>query len=276
MTAPDQQKLTENAYTVLATFILRARRVEAHSLAADRTRLLDWAQGKAKLTVRTDGGPAELAIDLPEEEALDSLAARCRPFILNNETVYHAKVMNALGYLTRGEQDLADKLQTLKAGWRRLDPSTKTALAYDSQTGPVGGRLGAPVTDVALAYAWLYGDLVHADDITDRVASHDIDARYQGAALVIANVAVEVIKTMGLIRLALNGGVLTLDPKLFTERVTVRTSIRQTLAAVALGPIGTPREVLERILDEQAAAAFTAGTEGAATDHDRPMALDND
>jgi hypothetical protein len=250
----EAQALTDAAYAVLATFILRARRVEEHSLAADRAQLLDWAQGKAKLTVRTDGGLSELAIDLPDEEALDSLAARCRPFILNNESVYHAKVMNAFGYLLRQNQDLMAKVQGLKAGWRRLGPSSKAALAYDSQIGATGGPLGIPVTDVALAYAWLYGDLVHADDITDRVGNHDIDDRYQGAALVIAGVAVQAISTLGLIRLANNNGVLTFDPQLFIEKVTARTSIRQTLTGLVSAPVGTPRERLEEALDNQEVA----------------------
>ncbi|MGH3517876.1 MAG: hypothetical protein ACRDQ7_10775 [Haloechinothrix sp.] len=249
LNARDREKALANDATArLGTFVLRARRVEEHSLAADRQKLLMWAQGRANLIIRTDG-PNELVWDLPEEEALDSLAARCRPFILSRESVYHASVMKALGYLLRDHEPLKQDLQGLKVSWKRLDPSSTNALGFDSQTGPVGGRLGPPVTDITLAYGWLYGDLVHADDITDRVGNHDIDARYQGASLVIAAVAVHAISTLNLVRRAHTDGLLHLDPDLFTARVTARTESTLTLTGVASAPVGTSREQLEALLD---------------------------
>ena len=51
-------------------------------------------------------GAARFRLELPDEEALASHAARCRPFILNNDTVYHAKVLEAIGYFARGSISL--------------------------------------------------------------------------------------------------------------------------------------------------------------------------
>jgi hypothetical protein len=59
----------------LGLFVARARRVEEHSLAADRQRLYRWAVRQFKLRV-ADGVPRAVNWDLPPEEALESLAAR--------------------------------------------------------------------------------------------------------------------------------------------------------------------------------------------------------
>jgi hypothetical protein len=147
--------LSEEETHRLGAFVVRTRRVEAHSLAVDRPKLLGWAEGQASVIVYNDGRPSELRWSLPAEEALDSLAARCRPFVLQRESVYHAKVMKALGYLLRGNEELKEPIREIKALWQRLDPSSSTPLGFESQTGPAGGGLGDPVTDIALAYAWL-------------------------------------------------------------------------------------------------------------------------
>lgn len=250
--------LTEGATRRLGAFVVRARRVEAHSLAADRPKLLGWAEGQASVTVYRDGRPSELKWSLPSEEALDSLAARCRPFVLQRESVYHAKVMKSLGYLLRDHEELKGPVREIKTLWQRLDPSSSTPLGFDSQTGPTGGSLGHPVTDVALAYAWLYGDLVHADDVSDRVAGHNIDARYHGAVLVLTSVAVQAITTLNLIRHAQDIGLLRIDGAMFTERIAPRTEDTITLTGFATAPVGTPREQLEAMLDNPAQSASDA------------------
>jgi hypothetical protein len=75
MTTP-KVNVQANSLDVLARFVLRARRVEQHSLLADKDRLLKWAQGTMRLTL-LNGVPRSMILDLPDEEAIDSLAARC-------------------------------------------------------------------------------------------------------------------------------------------------------------------------------------------------------
>lgn len=237
----------------LESFVVRARRIEAHSLAADAQRLLGWAQGRAQMTMGV-GSPAAMSRNLPDEEALDSLAARCRPFILQSESVYHAKVMKGLGYLLRDNETYRPYVRSLRASWQKLDPSSTSPLGFDSQTAPIGAALGQPVTDIALAYAWLYGDLVHNDDITSRVDGHDLDARYFGAVLVVGGIAVHGIGTLNLIRQLHAEGVLHLDESVFTERISPRTDYSVTVAGFALAPVGTPRDQLIAMLDDARAA----------------------
>lgn len=90
---------------VLQRFAVRARRVEVHSLAADKQRLMARARGTIQVTFEAESGKAAMSWDLPDEEVLDSLAARCRPFLLNGDPVYHAKVTNALGFFIQNAPD---------------------------------------------------------------------------------------------------------------------------------------------------------------------------
>jgi hypothetical protein len=125
--------------------------------------------------------------------------------------------------------------------------------------GPVGGRLGELVSDKALAYAWLYGDLVHADDdVTERVGQHDINARFEGGVLLIANVAVLAISTLNLLRYADENGLIELGDDLFTQSVLARGSYELPISAVATAPVGTLVELIDAALD----AALSAEGDG--------------
>ncbi len=53
----------------LHRFVIRARRVEEHSLAADRDRLLARAQGTMQVKLDEQRQPVSVTFDLPEEEA---------------------------------------------------------------------------------------------------------------------------------------------------------------------------------------------------------------
>jgi hypothetical protein len=242
---------------VLRRFTLRARRVEAHSLASNKERLLGWARGTATLRVEAPSGKAVVSWDLPDEEALDSLAARCRPFLLNRDPVYHGKVMNGLKFFLQGApDDLQQQHQTIRAGWRLLDLADRGTLGYGSKTGLLTEALGEFVTDKELAYAWLYGDLVHADDATeDRVHGHDIDARFQAGVLLITNVAVRAIMTLNFLRRLRSAGYVGLEENVFTERVVARPERELAVTKIATAPVGTPIDAIEALLDETATRA---------------------
>ncbi|MGV9976508.1 hypothetical protein ACWDUH_02380 [Micromonospora wenchangensis] len=203
------------------------------------------------MTFDPESGKATMSWDLPDEETLDSLAARCRPFLLKGDPVYHAKVTNALGFFIQDAPDaIREDHRKIRESWRPLDPGDRRTLGYESRTGFVAGELGELVTDKELAYAWLYGDLVHADDgADDRVHGHDIDARFQAGALLIANVAVRAIGTLNFLRHLQREGYTGLEEGVFTERVIARTRRDLTLAKFAIAPVGTTVTALEALLD---------------------------
>ena len=254
--------LRERQLALLEWFVVRARRVEEHSLARDKDQLLVWAQGTFTLS-GVDGHPPSTARwHLPPEEPLDSLAARCRPFVLKNDPVHWAKVTQALGYFLRvpGSEDLATAVQKLRTAWRDLDKDTPGFVVFESRAGDQSGNLGELVGAKALAYAWLYGDLVHADDdVLERVGEHDIDDRYRAGAIFIANVAFRTIMTLNLVRVAQKRGVVHLPNEVFAQPVTADPDAEITLSQAAAAPVGTTAAELEAILDSGRATEKTAG-----------------
>lgn len=241
----------ERHIATLRWFVTRARRVEEHSLAADTQQLLAWAQGTMTVT-QTAGKQPTMRQEFPEEEALDSLAARCRPFILSTDTVYYGKVLKALGYFVRRENEkLAALIKALRGDWQRLDTSSDDPLGYVSRVGKVGTPLGDPVAARAFAYAWLYGDLVHADYVPDSIGEHDIDARYQAGVLLITNIAVKAIATLNLLREAQKVGLAPIADEAFTDTVLARGSYELPLVRFVAAPVDTPLDEMERFLDGQ-------------------------
>lgn len=247
----DTDVVRERYLATLRWFITRARRVEEHSLAADKDQLLAWAQGTMTVT-QTAGKQATMRQEFPEEEALDSLAARCRPFILSTDTVYYGKVLKALGYFVRLENEkLAAATRGLRADWQRLDVSSEDPLGYISRVGKAGSPLGDPVAARALAYAWLYGDLVHADYVPDSIGEHDIGARYQAGVLLITNIAIKAIATLNLLRAAQKVGLAPIANEAFTDTVLARDSYELPLVRLVAAPVDTPLDEMEQLLEAQ-------------------------
>jgi hypothetical protein len=252
------QAVDERHLAVLEWFVIRARRVEEHSLAQDKKRMLEWASSTFTFSQAQDEPTASVRWHLPPEEPLDSLAARCRPFILNNDSVYWAKVTNAIGYFLRDQdaEDLAAHVQNQRSSWRKLDKDTPGDLGYQSQTGQDGQDLGELVGSKTLAYAWLYGDLVHADVASpDRIGEHDIDDRYRAGAILITRIALHVIATLNLVRAMQQRGFIELPGEIFTQRVTANPAAELTVSGAVAGPVDTPTADL--------AAALDAAREGA-------------
>ncbi|MDG4816518.1 hypothetical protein O7628_13525 [Micromonospora sp. WMMD956] len=241
---------------VLRRPTLRARRVEAHSLASNKERLLGWARGTTTLRVEAPSGKAVVSWDLPDKEALDSLAARCRPFLLNRDPV-----LNGLEFFLQGAPgDLQQQHQTIRAGWRLLDLADRGTLGYGSKAGLLTEAMNEFVTDKELAYAWLHGDLAHADDATEgRVHGHDIDARFQAGVLLITNVAVRAIMTLNFFRRLRSAGYVELEEDVFTERVVARPERELAVTKIATAPVGTPIDAIEAFLDGSATRADEDG-----------------
>jgi hypothetical protein len=242
----------ERQLALLEWFVVRARRIEEHSLGQDKDQLLTWASGTFTVSGVQGQSPTSVCWDLPPEEPLDSLAARCRPFILKNDPVYWVNVTGALGYFLRDQdaEDLTARLGALRTSWRGLDKDTRGSLGFQSRAGGNGDDLGELVDSKALAYAWLYGDLVHADDdIPERVGEHDIDDRYRAGAILIANVALHAIVTLNLVRVLQRRGFITLPAEVFAQPVKANPDAELTISQAITGPAGTSVAVLEAALD---------------------------
>src|SRR4051794_14815961 len=72
-----------NDEEIVARFVLRARRVEAHSLVQDREAFAELAEEKGTIRLTVDGS-GTMTRSLPaDEEVFESLAARVRPLVLD-------------------------------------------------------------------------------------------------------------------------------------------------------------------------------------------------
>ena len=241
--APD-----EHYQDALEVFAYRARRVEGHSLAADKRALLLLAEKSLTLEVhRGDGGDQmSLVVELPAEETMESLASRCRPFVLDGDRVHYATILNALGYFLRSDAELSGAVADQRKKWYALRRDVAEPLGYLSRTGLAGAEMGPHITDRELAYRWLYGDLVHADDLRD--LDHGLTSRYEAGVMLTANIAVRVIMLLNVLRAARERELVAIPDQLFDQEVAARLS-RRMQARALFAPVGTPMEDMETVMD---------------------------
>ncbi|MBU8820110.1 hypothetical protein KL864_29950 [Mycolicibacterium goodii] len=207
-------------------FVLRARRVLEHSLVRDHLPLLnEVAAGTRKLIVEVDTKTGEgrhrLRVELPPEEAFESLAARLRPFIMRKESVYWETVLDALESLLSAETlaEIVD-IDTLRGYWCEVTQGAKVAQAYYVMTE------SGQMTDVQLADLWLNSDALHTQPIHSAVGNElSLDSRYQAAAGVYARIGACVDYTFYLICSLHGEGLLELDASAFTEPVLAESTI---------------------------------------------------
>lgn len=233
---------------VLEVFVYRARRTEAHSLAADKESLLGLARKTINFEVEdgAEGQKAWVVFELPPEETMESLASRCRPFVLPGDTVHYSAVLNALGYFVRQDQELIDALDGERKRWSKLRRDHPEPLGYLSSVGPVGEAQGPKIADRELAYRWLYGDLVHADDLRD--LDHDLTSRYEAGVLLTALIAVRAISLLNIVKAARGRSLVTMSELPFRQEIRAQTS-RRLEARMVIAPVGTPINAMEEVLD---------------------------
>lgn len=207
-------------------FVLRARKVMAHSLVREQMELLaDLASGTIKVNVLVDKKTGEsehrVLMELPPEEAFESFAARLRPFTMRKETVYWEVVLDALESLL-SEETLAEvvAIDDLRKHWSNVVDGSQMAQAYYVVTEK--GKL----TDVQLADLWLNSDALHTQLIQSAVGKDlSLNQRYQAAAGVYARIGACVNNTYYLINHLVKEGLLELDPSVFTVPVIAETTI---------------------------------------------------
>lgn len=89
-------------------------------------------------------------------------------------------------------------------------------------------------------YEWLYGDLVHADDVTKSSMGLSIDERYRAAASVISRIGSRVNDTYELVKWLVSEGVLQLSDEAFSRPVVVGTEVMELEVKAYQGDENSP------------------------------------
>lgn len=221
-------------------FVLRARKMMAHSLVRENFDLLnDLASGTYKATIevnkKTGGSNATLNLELPPEEAFESFAARLRPFTMGRESVYWSAVLDALEKLL-SKETLAEvvDIDGLREHWKRVVEGANVAQAYLVMTEK--GQL----TDAQLADLWLNSDALHTQPIKSDVGKDlSLNQRYQAAVGVFARIGAVANHTYFLINHLYREGLLELDESAFTAPVLADTTISMP-ATMYSAEVGAP------------------------------------
>lgn len=231
--------VTRQQTELLEPFVIRARRIAAHSLAADRKALRAFATGSMKIEFRADEGKAFITQSMPPEEQLESAAARVRPLTLQTESTYLDKVLKAVAFLVREDPELAPRTRLIRDDWKKLHDPKVAAGSYSRVMDAHGVESGS-LSDVALAHAYIYGDVVHHD--TERLAetaAFGVRARYQAAAVIVPRLMLQALATFEVISRARSRQLIQLPEELFTTEVVVTETIVRREAEVHVAETGT-------------------------------------
>jgi hypothetical protein len=222
----------------IEAFVVRARRIAAHSLAADPQVLLDLNRGELKVVLEPDG-TARLCQKYPPEEQLESLAARVRPVMLDKEPVYLPGVLKALGYFLREAPEHLETCQALRQRWEDVDPRSGKLAAYRVEHNRTDGIASTSVaSDSELALAWLYGDVIHADPQTT-VGDISLDERYRSAAHAVARIAVFVRDVLGFILWLHDERLLQISDVILQQQVVVESPDRDQVGRAFTAALGS-------------------------------------
>lgn len=234
------ERTDEQLVGIVEGYVLRARRILAHSLCADEEALENLADG-AWYAIRKDGVES-LRRSLPNEETLESLAARVRPLILQRDPVQYGYVLNALAfYLVRhGHMEQAAWCKELKKDWQSVDLTTGESGYTMSVTTEGSEEPPVEITDGGLASAWFYGDLVHADQAQiDNGKAFEIDLRFAAAAVRVAQVAILARDTLNFIRSLIDDGLIEISEDVLETIPVAAGSKTVQLTGLYSAPVGT-------------------------------------
>lgn len=126
----DSKSVTAQYQEYLEAFVVRARRVEEHSLAADWDALVRLAEIQIQVTP-LDNGDLRIRHEYPAEEVVESATARLRPILLEGDACFYQKALKALGYFCRALPQDSEWIRSARGEWRtRVQPTTGEEAGY--------------------------------------------------------------------------------------------------------------------------------------------------
>lgn len=182
---------------VIERFVIRARRVKAHSLIQDGS-VEKYAKTQMTISFSMTTGAATIKdVVVPDEEVFESLTTRLRPFIVQSEPIYLPNVFAAIRSFvpadTLGEKDenLERALASAEQRFREQDVKTYAIQLLDEEGNPESGY----VSDAVMADSWLYTDTVHADPHGEKAEGKKFGyrARYTAASPFFCELAILVV-----------------------------------------------------------------------------------
>ncbi|RZL21836.1 MAG: hypothetical protein EOP31_26505 [Rhodococcus sp. (in: high G+C Gram-positive bacteria)] len=222
-------------------FILRARRILSHSLWRDQRELMESNRiGRMTINVTVNRKTGEESYvsreEYPNEELLESLAARLRPLTLRGDNLHYSEVLNSIESLVPASKfpEYVEPIEEWRKMWAGVATRDASAQAYSIITDR------GTASDQDLMYAWFYGDIVHADDKEEQAKGLGIDARYKAAAGIVARMVECTELTFLLIQTLVNESILTVDPELFERDVVATKSVFETKQQIFLSEVGGP------------------------------------
>ena len=228
----------ERQERVLSAFVLRARRVRAHSLALDLPALQKMQHPQFTVIGRTDSPYVTLRTEYPAEEQVESAAARIRPLLLEGDDTYYVKAVNALLYFAKeagAEQKAIDELRVLRKEWIGTASEKSSRLTYEVRIKH-GEAPEKSMNDRRLAFAWIYGDVVHADaERRNGAEVFGVEERFHGAVPLVAQLMVLTIRTLETISWLHGRKLLSFLHDAFAEDVVVNRLVVERTAEAWVG-----------------------------------------
>jgi hypothetical protein len=240
------------ALQTISRFVLRARLVQEHSLAADKDMLEKQAAWTLSFRLTQNLETRERAVAmvpaplLPTEQ-VESAAARVRPVFLYSDGVHYDKVLNALGESGASSAGLKEKLEGLQAKFRAADPDYPNGRPTEPRSKP-------SMTNKEVAGARLYGQLLHEDELRRSYgAGISAEEMLLNATKTVCSEMLATVEALHLIERLVADGSLEVAEDLFTEPVTVTaTEWAPQIAGAYAADVGTamPESLIEPLGSE--------------------------
>lgn len=244
------QSVATPTIETLEKFVVRARRVQVHSIAKNREQLRKYARYETKIHLSLTG-EIRVEEELPDEEQFESLAARLRPLLLAGESIYYIKVLNAIEAVLgdkRTPEEIA-AFQELRGAWESTDIEGVTIQGYSLQTVRSDGKTAAKISDSQLAAGWLYIDLVHVDPrkAKAQATEHTLKDRFTAATRVLSRVAELTLQTLEYIGAPERQASFGFNESVWEVPVSVTPSEAPISAKVYFAEVGTAPPDLEGV-----------------------------
>lgn len=222
--------LTPQQVRTLEQFMLRARRVQAHSVVQEDSQFSAYASGTIHLTMSTEG--ATLRQELPpDEEVFESFATRVRTVTLGGEPVYYKKILEAIEVLSRDDHPgvandkFWDDVASLRERWENTISPTGDDIGWKVFTfatkDPSGTHKEATMQE--LADSWMYADVAHTNPKRSAVGLHfSLQDRYEAAVVYYSRIARRILLTAAMIRFIHETRMVRLNETCLTAAVSFR------------------------------------------------------